>query len=206
LSPRSGTHTAVEKGHQPTMNSDPLSEDYLHWLASQIRGEDDGHPDRTYEGLCTIMYETEFIFLPHVPNDNNRIGDGLDLRVEFCHEMDIPLGDAGRFLHKTVPVPPCSFIEVLIGLSRRLAFIAGGRAEGWAWELMNNLVLHRITDPVGRSKARQAKDILESCIWRNYAPDGRGGFFPLKQPYEDQTQVELWYQMAAYVNEIYPEG
>lgn len=208
MSRRSSTHTAVEKGRQPTMNSDPLSEDYLHWLASQIRGEDDGHPGRTYEGLCAIMFETEFVFLPHVPNDNNRIGDGLDLRVEFCHQMEIPLGDTGQFLDKneTVPVPPCSCLEVLIGLSRRLSFIAGGSAEGWAWVLMNNLELHRITDPVGRSKARRAKDILEKCIWRTYEPDGRGGFFPLFQPDEDQTRIELWYQLAAYVNEMYPEG
>lgn len=181
------------------MSSHFLSGDYLLWLATQIRGEDDGHPNRTYDGLLTIMFEKEFIWL--VANDDNRLVDGLELRVEFCHEVDIPLGDAGAFLLKDHPAPPCSFLEVLIGLSRRMAFNAGDRPNGWAWVLMHNLELHRITDPVGRSKERRAKDIIEKCIWRHYDPDGRGGFFPLESPEEDQRQVEIWYQMAAYINE-----
>jgi hypothetical protein len=187
------------------MTSHPISGDYLLWLASQIRGDDDGNPNRTYEGLLTIMYETEFIWLQNVPNDDNRIGDGLDLRVDFCHQAGIPLGDTGRFLDRTAPVPPCSFLEVLIGLSRRLEFIAGGRANGWAWVLMNNLELHRITDPVGRGKARRASSIMERCVWRTYEPNGVGGFFPLENPNEDQREVELWYQMSAYVDDIQNE-
>lgn len=185
------------------MNSHSLSEDYLRWLAPQIRGEDDGNPNRTYEGLLTIMDEKEFVW--RIPYDDNRIGDGLGLRVEFCYEQNIPKQSTGQFLNTQVPVPPCSFLEVLIALSRRLAFAAGGSADGWAWVLMNNLELHRITDPVGRGKARRANDILDTCIWRGYAPNGVGGFFPLTRPIEDQRQVEIWYQMAAYIDE-YPEG
>lgn len=177
-------------------------EDYLRWLAPQIRDDDDGHPSRTYDGLLTIMFEKEFVWL--VPNDDNRVGDGLCLRVEFCRERDFSVVDED-FLSQEHPNPPCSFLEVLIGLSRRLAFAAGGNAKGWAWVLMNNLALHRITDPVGRGKARRAHDIMDTCIWRTYSPDGVGGFFPLRQPAEDQSKVELWYQMAAYLNE-YPEG
>jgi hypothetical protein len=46
------------------------------------------------------------------------------------------------------------------------------------------------------------EEIFERLIWRNYAPNGEGGFFPLENPREDQTQVELWYQMNSYVNEM----
>jgi hypothetical protein len=140
-----------------------------------------------------------------VPNDDNRVADGLDIRLDFCHRQNIPIGDTGEFLSKDHPTPPASFLEVLIGLSRRLEFIAGGRASGWAWVLMNNLELHRIVDPVGRAKARRANAIMDRCIWRNYDPSGVGGFFPLTRPDEDQTQIELWYQMAAYVDEL-PRG
>jgi hypothetical protein len=187
------------------MGRHPLSGVYLLWLASQIRGDDDGHPGRTYEGLVNIMFEKEFVWLTVTPNDDNRVADGLDLRVEFCHERDIPTESVPEFLSKEHPNPACSFLEVLIGLSRRLSFIAGGRSEGWAWVLMNNLELHRITDPVGRAKARRAHDILDTCIFRNYSPNGVGGFFPLSQSDEDQTRIELWYQMAAYVDD-HPEG
>jgi hypothetical protein len=183
------------------MTSHPASGDYPLWLASQIRGEEDGHPGRTYDGLVTIMYETEFLWF--VPNDDNRKADGLDLRLEFCYEKNISKQEAGAFLDKGVPIPPCSFLEVLIGLSRRLEFAAGGSPERWAWILMHNLDLHRITDPVGRGKARRAKDILQTCIHRNYEPNGVGGFFPLPESAaEDQRQVELWYQMAAYIDEM----
>ena len=200
---RSSTQTAAEKGHISTMNSHPVSGDYLLWLAPQIRGEDDGNPNRTYEGLVAIMYETEFVWL--VANDDNRKADGLDLRVEFCNEQDIPKRQTEAFLDKNYPDPPCSFLEVLIGLSRRLAFAAGDNAPGWAWILMHNLDLHRITDPVGRGKARQAKDILQTCIYRNYDPDGRGGFFPLANPDRDQRQVEIWYQLPDYIDDV-PKG
>jgi hypothetical protein len=201
LSRRSSTQTAVEEGFSSTMTSPSVSGDYLRWLMSQIRREDDGHPNRTYEGLCTIMFEKEFVWL--VPNDDNRVADGLELRVDFCHKKGIPTERLGAFLHKEHPNPPCSFLEVLIGLSRRLAFvdIEISSPEGWAWILMNNLALHRITDPVGRGRARKAEEILDICIWRSYSPDGVGGFFPLRRPFEDQSKVEIWYQMAAYLNE-----
>jgi hypothetical protein len=200
LNRQSSSTLTVAEGSRSTMSNHPLSEDYLRWLGSQIRGEDDGHPDRTYDGLLAIMYEKEFVWL--IPNDDNRVGDGLALRVDFCRKHGIStdcLDDLGS----------CSFLEVLIGLSRRLSFAAGGTARGWAWELMNNLVLHRITDPVGRGKARRAHDILDTCIWRSYSHDGVGGFFPLKRPNEDQCKVEIWYQMAAYLYEndtMRPEG
>lgn len=184
------------------MNNHPLSGDYLNWLAPQIRGEGDGHPGRTYDGLLEIMYEKEFIEL--VPNDSNRIGDGLDLRLDFGRQTGLLLeSSVGSFLDKSAPLPPCSFLEVLVALSRRVAFTAGGvDAPGWAWVLMFNLQLHRITDPVGRAKARRADDILDRCIWRNYAFNGEGGFFPLESPTEDQTQVEIWYQMSAYIRAL----
>jgi hypothetical protein len=181
------------------MTSDPLSGDYIRWLASQIRGDEDGNPNRTYGDLAAIMYEKEFVEL--VPNDYNRMADGLGLRVEFCHEANIRLEEVQDFLDKVSPVPRCSFLEVLIGLSRRLAFQASGSAPGWAWILMHNLELHRITDPVGRAKARRANDILDACIQRRYSFDGVGGFFPLRRAAEDQTLVEIWYQMSAYLAE-----
>lgn len=175
--------------------SNPLSaEDYLRWLAPQI-GEEDGVQE-PYWGLLHIMFEKEFVWL--VPNDDNRLADGLDLRAEFCFSQHIradALKNQG----------PSTFLEVLIGLSRRLAFAAGGKAPGWAWVLLGNLELTAMNDPLSRRKKQQIDDILDVVIWRTYKPDGVGGFFPLAWPDEDQTKIELWYQMAAYIAEIHPE-
>jgi hypothetical protein len=189
------------------MSDHPLTEDYLQWLVPQLRDEEDrlSHPEREFWGLGRIMYEKEFRW--HVPNDGNRLMDGLELRREFCDDHRVRMSARRRepfqsFLDKENPNPPCSFLEVLIALSRRYTFTAGGKnAPGWAWILLSNLNLHRMYDPLTRGKARRARDILDVCIKRDYAPDGQGGFFPLENPLEDQTQVEIWYQMAAYVME-----
>jgi hypothetical protein len=173
--------------------SNPLAEDYFRWLVPQIRDEQSG-PEQ-YWDLYSIMFEKEFVSL--VPNDDNRMVDGTDLRAEFCYSQHIRV-DAFQELG------PCSFLEVLIGLSRRLSFAAGGTSPGWAWQLVINLELDKMSDPLTRRKVRKVDYILETVIRRTYDPDGCGGFFPLAWPDEDQTQKELWYQMAAYIDELHP--
>lgn len=177
------------------MNEHPLAEEYLRWLEPQLR-DDQGESDKTYGDLMRLMFEKEFVWI--VANDDNRIQDGLELRAEFCYANHIrsdALADLG----------PCSFLEVLIGLSRRLAFLAGSRAPGWSWQLLNNLELHRMADPLERRKVRKVEAIMDDVIWRRYRPDGGGGFFPLIDSDDDQTRIEMWYQMAAYVGELHPE-
>jgi hypothetical protein len=191
LSQRFATQTGVEEGCYSTM-SDPLIEDYLRWLAPQIR---ETWEDQTYWELMGVMFEKKFDEV--VPHDRNRMVDGLGLRREFCQERYIP----------TTPLDvlgECSFLEVLIGLSRRLSFAAGGKASDRAWQLITNLELNRMSDPLSRYKSRKANDILDRCIMRDYPPNGQGGFFPLAWADEDQRQVELWYQMAAYIDELHP--
>jgi hypothetical protein len=176
------------------MTRDSLREDYLRWLEPQLK--DQYSPTASYWDLVNLMFDTEFRW--SVPHDDNRLADGLDLRIEFSYEARVSktrLDDLG----------PCSFLEVLVGLSRRLAFIAGGDAPGWAWQLLTNLELHRMADPLSRYKQRKANAIMDVCIERTYSPDGQGGFFPLAWPDDDQTQIELWYQLNNYAEELHPE-
>lgn len=172
-----------------------LKQDYLLWLESQLRDEHGNH-GKTYWGLVNLMFDTPFTWT--VPMDDNREMDGLDLRVEFANE--------NRLRPNTLRnLGPCSFLEVLIGLSRLLAFTAGGQAPGWSWQLLNNLDLHRLSDPLTRAKERKAREIMLATMERKYSPDGTGGFFPLAWPDEDQTTIELWYQLNAFVEELHPE-
>jgi hypothetical protein len=125
-----------------------------------------------------------------VPNDDNRVEDARQLRVEFA---------------KTHGPPGASVLEVLVGLSRRLAWVASGTSEGWAWQLLCNLELHKFRDPISSRKVQRVNDILYALIWRTYDPDGSGGFFPLLHSEKDQRQIEVWYQMHAYVRELHPD-
>ena len=169
-----------------------VAEDYFRWLMEKV--QEKGHRRTRYQDLFWILHDTEFVWI--IPNDDNRVADGLDLRVEFFHER--------RIRGKKLP-RPCSVLEVVVALSRRLSWLAEGSAEGWAWQLLCNLELHKFHDPISLRKERKADDILYSLIWRTYDPDGTGGFFPLINPKRDQRLVEIWYQMHAYVREILPE-
>jgi hypothetical protein len=50
---------------------------------------------------------------------------------------------------------------------------------------------------------KNVNQILTNLVERTYQKNGKGGLFPLKQPAKDQRRVEIWYQMAAYLNENY---
>jgi hypothetical protein len=180
----------------PRRNRDQLRQEYLGWLEAQFRDEH-GNPDKSYWDLLNLMFEKDFRW-SH-PMDENRAVDGLDLRVYFAREQGL-LPSSMDFLG-----PQCSFLELLIGLSKRLAFLAEGNASGWAWNLLGNLELHRMWDPLTPAKRRRAEEIMDNVIERRYLPDGTGGFFPLAWPDDDMTQIELWYQMNAYVSELHPE-
>lgn len=162
----------------------PADYAYYEWLVSQIHIPN----DKTYMGLFEIMHNYDFVWT--VPNDDNRVQDGLDLRTEFL--------DGTR---KHIEREGVSMLEVLVALSRRVAFTAGGEAPGWAWRLLKNLRLTKAYDPMTDDKASRVTDILEAVVWRTYRRDGFGGFFPLRDPHDDQTKVEIWYQLNAYVIE-----
>lgn len=158
--------------------------EYYHWLISHIFTP----ANKSFNELFEIMHNMEFIWT--VPNDDNRIQDGFDLRVEFLDGRNNSLNLEGATL-----------LEILVSLSRRVAFTGGGIPEQWAWKLLKNLRLNKMFDPLTEENRLKTHDILDSLVWRTYERDGRGGFFPLKNPEEDQTKVEIWYQMNKYVIE-----
>ena len=159
---------------------------YVEYLGSQVEG---GSRNRD---LFDLMHQKEFVWV--VPNDDNRIADGLEVRDEWNR--------SGRNMPEE---GPCSFLEVLIALSRRLEHVTGEYSGGWARQLLVNLNIGKYDDPLSRYKVDRLDDVMEAVIWRTYSPDGEGGFFPLKDPRDDQRKIEIWYQMSAYIEEIYPD-
>jgi hypothetical protein len=184
-------------GDTPTGTNSQIAKAYFHWLVEQVR-EEGRHPAKTYWDALWQMHQKEFVWT--VPWDDNRIADGVELRDTFFVERNFPIELMNRD-----DFGPCTVLEVMIGLSRKLAFYANGEPEGWAWQLFCNLGAHKFPDPLSKRKAAKLDELLEVLIWRTYDPDGTGGFFPLTRPKMDQTKVELWYQMGAYVEEVHPE-
>lgn len=132
------------------------------------------------------LHSKGFVWI--VPNDDSRIVDALDLRREFWNGSPFPRRGV-------------SVLEIVVALSRRLEFNGGGERDVWAGQLLKNLGLDWMYDPITKKKERQIEEILEALIWRTYLSTGTGGFFPLMYAKEDQTKIDIWYQMSAYILE-----
>lgn len=177
----------------------PLDERYFAWLYKKIGAVSNRNPERSHWHLAKRLYTTEFLYF--IPNDDNRAMDGLDLRYEFLDRYPtLPHDRAWLELE-------CSFLEMLIALARRADFetdtgaLEGG-VGGWFWKLMDNVQLSRYTDSVYDERSLEDIDrVLETINNRTYKANGQGGLFPLRRPSRDQRDVELWYQLQAYLLE-----
>lgn len=172
--------------------SPPLDDLYLTWLYSQIGSVKLKNPARTYWSLAKQLYSTEFVWF--VPNDDNRIEDGRALRYEFlaAHQIEDP---DPEWLYLG-----CSMLELLISLARVLTFEGDGEPRVWFFEMLRNLRLDHFKDDQPYNE-QEVYDILNNVIWRQYRRDGRGGLFPLAHAHRDQRDVEIWYQLNAYLLE-----
>lgn len=171
-----------------------INDRYFEWLYSRIGTVRNRNPSRSHWELARVLFSTKFIWF--VPNDDNRAADGIDLRYEFIREWgDDGVDDLWLELE-------CSMLEMLIALSRRLSFESYGSAAEWFWKLMQNLGLKDYTDDIFEiSIAEEVEEVLERINQRSYSPNGDGGLFPLRNATEDQRDIEIGYQMSAYLIE-----
>lgn len=170
-----------------------LDERYFDWLYFQVCSVKQ-KSSFSHRNLLNILYTKEYVWL--IPNDDNRAEDGKELRHEFLDEEGISIQK--RDIHWLNL--GCSFLEFLVALSRRLEFEAGGTVRSWFWELMTNLELEGLNDRV-KIDREEVEDVLDRVNWRTYEYNGGGGLFPLRYPEQDQRNVEVWYQLCAYVLE-----
>jgi hypothetical protein len=167
-----------------------LDEEYLTWLYSQVGDVKERNRSLTYWTLFRQMHSIEFVWM--VPNDDNRVQDGRGLRDEWVTECKISVEPS------SLRTRGCSFLEMLIGLSRRVAFEADGHVGTWFWHLIHNLGLLGCTDR-SRYNQQEVDDRIKTVIFRTYDRNGRGGLFPMRHARKDQREVEIWYQMNAYL-------
>lgn len=174
---------------------DTLEKRYFYWLVDQI-ASDGKHGKRQYLDLLWQLQNT--IFVAIVPHDENRIADAEELRHEFLSDNELERG--GRDWMRS----PCSMLELLIILATQLDFEVDGGIEKWFWRLIQNVNLHLYHDERYNEEIEErVSNILDQIVWRQYRPDGLGGLFPLMDARHDQRDIELWYQLNAYLIEHY---
>lgn len=172
---------------------------YFNWLCDLVHMDQE---DTSYYILAKDLFRKEFVSL--VEHDENRAYDGIELREECGEELEYPL-------YEHMSDTECNLLEMLIGLARRIDFETsdpyddgrGDRTSYWFWEMIDNLGLMAYDDEsyVELEGQIYVDSILDALIDRRYCPNGTGGLFPLRYPEEDQTKVEIWYQMCAYLAE-----
>lgn len=173
-----------------------LDDVYFEWLYQEIGSVRNRNPERTYWELCKKLYMTEFNWF--VPNDDNRVEDGKELRLQFLDSAGLYEDEVDRdWLNLE-----CSFLEMLIALARLAAFESDGSSVEWFWRFMHNLELDRYSDAIYEVAIdEEVAEVLDRLNRRTYSADGVGGLFPLRNAIHDQRTIELWYQLSSYLQE-----
>src|SRR5690606_35983609 len=155
------------------------------------------NPARSYWELAKHLHSREFVWL--IPNDDNRMEDGLELRDEFLAELSVSEVDPQWY------GLGCSVLEMLVALCKRASFETDQTVSGWFWLILGNCGLRPYNDALySADTAPEVDEILDRIIYRTYSPNGEGGLFPLRKTNNDQRKVELWYQLAEYILEDFP--
>lgn len=176
------------------MSPEPLDERYFKWLYRQVASTRITNPERTYWSLLRELHSVEFTWF--IPNDDNRVEDGKELRIEFYNGTGIDYDHDWDILG-------CSILEMMVALSRRLSFNGGGVASEWFWTMINNLGLSGFNDHVmdTGSYFTRVRRVCKNLVNRTYNYQGKGGLFPLMEAPSDQSQTEIWEQMNNYLSE-----
>lgn len=178
---------------------DKVVNDYFNWLFDQVcKGRYE--QGVSFKKLLMHLHNTEFKYLMIM--DENRAEHGVGLRRRFAFEI---LGYSDLREITDYLTGPCSVLEMMIALAIRCEdlmdeYEVGNRTGQWFWSMVVNLGLGSMTDD--RYNKRVVTDILETFMNREYAPDGRGGLFVIRDCDVDLRKVEIWHQFTWYLDSI----
>lgn len=180
-----------------------MVQEYYEWLCDLVT---DKYDERTFDILLGVFARTDFEIL--IPGDMDRALDGIELRMEFDYSSE------DQDVYDYMEGAPCSVLEMLIALARRIGYELSGNDPDepdetgrYFWMMVDNLDLSRFDDEHYADIPNAGKiieDRLKGFLERDYSYSGDGGLFPLRWPERDQRDVELLYQKNAYLNENFP--
>lgn len=181
-----------------------IRELYFQWLLDKIFTgvkEDSG---REYTSLMLYLFDTVFYW--SIPQDENRHDDGINLREVFFDEYC----EAGNCLsvdEKELIFNPknCSVLEMMVALAIRSESImydpdAGNHTGVWFWAMITSMNLQDMTD--SNFNETYVRECVRMMLDREYYPNGEGGLFTIWNCKYDLRDVEIWYQMCWYLNDI----
>lgn len=174
-----------------------LYDNYIEWMKGIIYEKRKIHD---FEYLISTLARTPFIY--DIPMDGNRVEDAIALRYRFADESYVD-----RLEIKRLDDVQVSVLEVLLALSIRCqeTIMDGTDEENdtlakWFWIMLDNLGLSQMND--AHFNESEAMEIIDRLLLRQYEPDGRGGLFTVNKKDIDMRDVEIWYQMLWYLDEL----
>lgn len=181
-------------------NEGTLDDLYLEWLYENFVGATSNkNPNTSYWELAKQLYTMPFTWV--IQKDSHRAEDGKALRDEFINARDIQDVEI-EFMQFD-----CNVLEMLIGLAVRASFEDGQEPGDWFWIFIRHLDLQSFNDRIYNQIVREEVDaIVRRLLDREYDKNGVGGLFPLEHATQDQTQVELWYQLQAFMLEHFEDA
>lgn len=171
-----------------------LKNEYYNWLMEKT-----GLLDNGFSKLGHTLINKEFYYF--LENDVNRAEDGIHLRRDFAIET---LYDDYSSLDG-----PCNCLEMIYALAKRINELIYDpdmpmdNTQECVFCMLQNLGLLIFDDEHYEQYGGDPKVfyILEVFLERSYDRYGNGGLFPNENSKKDQRNVEIWYQMAEYINQ-----
>ena len=180
-----------------------IRDDYRNWLIGlaynwcSIRG--------SYLKLLEYLYSHPFI--PRYANDTNRMQDGFEMRFHFIEQFqgaNYTYHDVYKYLTED-----CNMLEMMAALAQRCEDHImgdpdiGDRSGVWFFNMIANMHLEDMTDE--HFDIMKVDQAVSNVINHNYARNGDGGLFSVRNPDIDMRNAEIWYQMNWYLGELYDQ-
>lgn len=175
-----------------------IREDYFKWLSDLVCKRRYSR-EISFDKLLRYLHDTEFRY--SIPKDENRAEDGIALRYRFAHSFGLRNADVQAHLNE-----PCSVLEMMIALSIRCEEdimdnpMFGDRIGQWFWSMITNLGLGSMMDY--NFDEYFVRDTVERFLDREYAYNGEGGLFTVRDCNHDLRDVEIWIQLLWHINDI----
>lgn len=171
-----------------------VKERYFNWMRELVCANE------PYYNLCNVLHNIDFI--PIIDLDENRCGDGVDLRYRFGYEHRLHSAEIASELDDR----PCSVFEMMVALAIRCEesimsdSFYGDRTHIWFHEMISSLGLDNMDDD--NFDEGIVRKNIQVLIDRDYSRDGRGGLFTIPNCRYDLREVEIWYQAMWYLAEV----
>lgn len=152
------------------------------------------NPPDEYTSLLTRLYERDFQYF--IPMDGNRYEDGICLRYDY------PLVKDQRYV---LDDKSCSMLEMMVALcirvEREILYnpTECNHVPELFWGMINEMGL--IDQTNRRYNEEYVDSRISAVLLRQYAPNGQGGLFKIKNPRGDMRTTEIWYQCQWYIIE-----